>query len=665
MSENRSRSTWIGLGLALFLFALNAWICHRLFAVEFIGNLQTNEGAFMSIARFFRDHWNDYRWFPWFDGGMPIENAYQPLLPVITAVISAVSGWSIARSFHCVLAVAYCLGPVTLFWFAWDWSRSLSLSFLAGLCFSLVSPAALLIPALRVAPAGISMPLRLYNLVYYGEGPHIVALALFPVALLLLRRAMERPGRWSIAGAILACAAVVLTNAFGAVGLALGVLCILVVLRRGLLVALMVGVSAWMLASPWLPPALIATITRNSWTERGFYQGGISASAALVALAVAFVLLALVTRRMESPFERFSLLLALWMCAFPIAYVSAGITLVPQGNRYQIEMELALALVLACLLVRVIAHRGMLVRGVLAAVLLVLLLHQARTYRNFAHNLIRVIDIQQTVEYKVADWIGRNLPGQRTMVSGDAAWLFNVFEDGPQFSAGHEILAPNFIQQIAVFQLYSGLNAGDRDAEISLFWLKAFGNQAVTVPGADTRESYQPYTHPRKFDGLLPVLWRQDGDTIYRVPQRSASLAHVIPKEAVVVRRPVHGLDLGPAQAYVAALDDALLPGAELTWLKLSRATFHTTMSRGQLLSVQVTYDPAWRAHVGGRDVPIRKDGLGLMILDPACDGPCDVELFYGATAETWFCRVMSALVAAGLVTALGLRSRRNSPGSR
>src|ERR1700688_3742974 len=75
---------------AAILFALNAWICHRLFTIEFT-TFQSNEAAFIAISRLFKDHWSDLRWFPWFDGGMPVENAYQPVLPVLVALLSSVT----------------------------------------------------------------------------------------------------------------------------------------------------------------------------------------------------------------------------------------------------------------------------------------------------------------------------------------------------------------------------------------------------------------------------------------------------------------------------------------------------------------------------------------------------------------------------------------------
>ena len=145
-------------------------------------------------------------------------------------------------------------------------------------------------------------------------------------------------------------------------------------------------------------------------------------------------------------------------------------------------------------------------------------------------------------------------------------------------SSGHEPTAPNWMQRVAVFTIYTGMNAGDRDAEYSVFWLKAFGNQAIYVPGPASREFYHPIAHPRKFDGILPVLWHDEDDTIFGVPQRSRSFAHVIPRGAVVSIQPVHGLDIGPARAYVDALDDATLPLADLTWLSPSRAVIQTSM---------------------------------------------------------------------------------------
>jgi hypothetical protein len=264
--------------------------------------------------------------------------------------------------------------------------------------------------------------------------------------------------------------------------------------------------------------------------------------------------------------------------------------------------------------------------------------------RRFARTLIQPIDITQTIQYKTDRWLATHMPGQRAMISGDTEFLNNVVSNNPQMAGGHEPTAPNWVQLFSVYAIYTGTNAGDRDAEYSLIWLKAFGNQAITVPGEKSREAYHPFVHPHKFDSLLPVVWRGEDDTIFAIPQRSSSLAHVIPREAVVTREPIHGLDVEPVRPYVAALDDPVLPLANLTWQSPSHATIVATMTPSQLLSVQETWAPGWRAEMQGREVPVHKDGLGLILIDADCNGPCEIDLSFGVSREGWLCRAFSFL---------------------
>jgi hypothetical protein len=646
-------------GAALLLFAVNVWIAHRLFALEFTP-LQSNEAAFIAISRFFHDHWNDLRWFPWFDAGMPIENAYQPVLPGLTAVLAGLTHLPMGRAYHIVLALAYCLGPVTLFWFVWDWSASVTLGFLGGLFYSLISPAAMLVPSIRAFSGGAWIAQRLFNLVYFGEDPHVLALTLLPIAMLFLRRSIERRDWKSFAGAVVSCSAVVLTNAFGAPVLALGALCIVLALRRGISMVIATGLAAWCWSSPWLPPSLIETIRQNAWSARGQYDSNLRAYVAVGVVLLAFAVLWVATRWLASSFERFVWLFAFAMCAFPVAFFWRGITLVPQPHRYQLELEMGLCLLAGLLSWRVI-NSGRILRAIGIAGLAFLVFHQTRGYLDFAHTLIKPLDIRKSVEYKAARWIDQNLPGQRAMVSGDAAWVFNVFSDNPQLSSGHEPTAPNFIQQIAVYQIYSGTNAGEGDAEVALMWLKAFGNQAVTVPGADSREAYKPFNNPDKFTGILPVLWHDDGDTIYGIPQRSRSLAHVVPAESVVLRAPVNGLDVEPLRPYVAALDDPALPLMDLKWEGQSKASVTGRMMPGEALSVQENYDPGWQARVLGQLRPVRSDGLGMMVIDTGCSGECKVELSFGLTREARICRILSGIASGLLVGLLFIRGPKPS----
>ena len=650
---------WRPWVLSLGLFLLNAYICRELFGAEFLRNLDSNEGVFTSLIRFYREH-AFVQWYPWFNAGMPIENAYQPLLPMLGAATSFVTGLNAPRSLHLLLALLYCLGPVTLFWFAWDWSQSWVLSCGAALGYSLLSPAEWFIPILRLRMEGFWGPLRLYNLVHYAEDPHNLALTLLPLALLFLRRAVVTRTTWSIIGAIACSAGVVMTNAFGGIDLALGGIAIVLAAGGGFWILAGVGVAAYLWMSPWLPPSLIDLIRHDQWGEAGVMHQSAAAQAAAVA---AFVVLVFGTRRMKSPVERFALFFGYWLCLIPIGFFLYNVTLVPQGGRYQLELELAVCLLLGVVLARMVRHSHRWVAVAAIVVVVIAGVRQAKHFRRYARGLIERIEITQTIQYKTCLWLDQNLRGQRTMVSGDTEYICNIYSDNPQLSAGHQPSAPNWMQKVAVYGIYTGTPTGERDAEISMLWLKAFGAQAITVPGEKSREFYHPVLFPHRFDGVLPVLWHEEDDTIFAVPQRSKELARIVPREAIVQKAPLHGLDVEPLRPYVAALDDASLPLAEVRWDGFERASIRAAMKPGQVVSVQINYAPGWRAEVGGREVPVVKDAIGLMMIDPKCDGTCEVAIRYGATTEAWVCRLLSGLVTLGmallLVPGISARARR------
>jgi len=133
----------------------------------------------------------------------------------------------------------------------------------------------------------------------------------------------------------------------------------------------------------------------------------------------------------------------------------------------------------------------------------------------------------------------------------------------------------------------------------------------------------------------------------------------------VVAREPIHGLDVDPVRPYVAALDDPALPVAEMRWEGTSRAVIHAPMKRDQVISVQVSYAPGWRASAGDRKIPIRKDGIGLLVLEPGCDGVCDVRLDFGPTPEAWICRVFSLLATFAMIASLTVARITRQPRSR
>jgi hypothetical protein len=121
---------------------------------------------------------------------------------------------------------------------------------------------------------------------------------------------------------------------------------------------------------------------------------------------------------------------------------------------------------------------------------------------------------------------------------------------------------------------------------------------------------------------------------IYGVPQRPPSLAHVILPADVVPRMPINVEDTEPVQNLSAALENPSLPVADLAWKSEAEAAISATLQPQDLVFVQISYHPGWRATVNGAPRPIRRDGLGFLIIEPECSGPCPIRLLYDGGTE-------------------------------
>jgi len=650
---------WFAAPAALLL--LNIWIALRLFRVEWSANLGSNEGQFIALARGVAQHWGDLRWWPEWSLGIPFQNTYLPLLQVAAGLFSRLTGHSAALSFHQVSAAFFCLGPVSAYLMAYGITRRPRASFLAALAYSVFSPCALL-PSFRVDLGSVWNLRRLQILALYGEGPHTACLALFPLAVLFLYLSLERGGLHHkiLAGVFLGLA--VLANAFGATILLAAAASLLVTVgterfRRNALLALAIGALAYCWISPFAPPSVIAAIRMNSPTVDGDFRFGPRMAAGQAILAAGFVIAWLATRGWRWPAHlRFFLLFVWLMTGIVLLDAVAHVAAVAQPHRYQIAMDLSVCLLAvfggAEILGRV-SPRTATAAGVALALALGV---QARHAVRYGRGSIRSTDIRQSDMYKAARWMDANLHA-RAMVGGSYSFYFNDFSDLPQLHGGQDPMLPNFMMRIAVFTIYSGMNAGARDGQVAALWLKALGAHAVLVPGPRSQETYHPFVNPNKFEGILPALWRNGGDTVYAVPARSDSLAHVMAGSDLVRDPPANGLDTADLEKYVAALDDPAYPEAAWQWTSRHSAVIRASVAPGQEISTQVTYSPGWRAS----PAQAFKDGLGLLALKPACQGPCEITLTYdGGTEWRVTCLLSGAsMLAAACLLYLGRRRKR------
>ncbi len=646
--------------LALALFAVNAWICRELFVTPYLVYMDSIEGAYIGLSRWILAHPFDWSWFPlWYDG-IPFQNTYPPLLHFLVAGVAGVGGISAALSHHVVSAVMYCLGPVTLFLFLDRVSRRRSLSFLTALVYSLASPSAMMAARIGNDVGSILGPRRLQALIRYGESPHIAAMTLLPLALLALRWALAERRPLPVYAAVLSLVAVVLTNWVGAVALAAAVVAyLLAFVERGwgrvLLWSAALGGLAYAVASPWIPPSTLVAIRYNAQHVVGSYPMGLPQllGGVLLLAVVAGTWMALRRLRVD-PMLQFGAYLFLLLGPMALAWLWFDVYLMPQPDRYHLEMEMAVAI----LVVFGAARLPRRVRQGALVVLLAFLAVQLHHDRRAAETWIQPRDITDTVEYHSARWLAENLPGARVFATGSTRFWLAAFTDNPQFGGGFDHGNLNRWRPHVDY----GIVTGAGGPETALTWLRAYGIDAIIVGGPQTRDAYHDYHAPGSFEGVFPVLWRDGDDVIRQVPRRRRSLAHVIPPEAVVNRQPGGYTDTGPLGAYVAATESPDAPEARLRWRNQHDVVIDTSVPPGQLLSVQIPYHAGWRATVGGSTVPVRADALGQMVIEPACGGPCTVDLKFTGGAEMLVARtacVLALLAPLLLLGTVGVRWRR------
>ena len=295
----------------------------------------------------------------------------------------------------------------------------------------------------------------------------------------------------------------------------------------------------------------------------------------------------------------------------------------------------------------------------LVVLVLALSYYPARLDRRYARRMLKPVDIFQTIEYKTAQWFRKHVDGQRVLAPGTISFWLNAFGDIAQFGGGFDQGRVNRVITHVQYQLYSADGAGEKAGEIATLWLRAYGVHAIAVGDRTSKEEYKPYLHPDVFRSALPEAWRDGGDAIYWVPQRTASLAHVVGRQSLVRDPLVNGLDIQQAQAYVQALEDPNYPAADFRWTSRHSAEIQAPLRPDDLLSVQITYHPGWHALVNGVRRKVFGDGLGQLVIEPKCDGPCGVQLIYDGGFEMLTARLLSWSALAGCLIWIAVSLRR------
>jgi hypothetical protein len=389
-------------------------------------------------------------------------------------------------------------------------------------------------------------------------------------------------------------------------------------------------VAPFALLGAFLPLDLLGTIFRRSQTSGGDFRFNPHAAIAYLGAAVCLVLVYRSLRR-TAPETSFVGMFLLLTTAPPAGWYAFGVALVPQPYRYHHEFELAVALTASLAIAHLLRRFPAAAVPVTAATALTALL-LAPVGVAFSTRQLQPRTTAITPADEALLWVGRNIPPDaRLMVGGELGFGLNLTLPNPQISNGHEPSSPNRAVPIGVYTIYTGQNAGARDAEISILWLKALGAKAIVVPTKKPCEAcLQPFQNPAKFEGQLLKLFENDGWRIYSTGLPGHSAFRIVDQSALIRTRPLNGLDIAQIERFVSSLESRP-QSLSIHQTSPSHLTVSGSFSPGEVLSFATTYSPGWRASLKstGVPLPVHRDALDFMYLVPPPGVPCEIEWTY------------------------------------
>lgn len=635
---------------AALLMLLTAVLIWPLFRVEYFDNWITIDGGFIGDVRFLRDHWPSPGWTPLSYCGNRFDYLYPPAVRYFPALIARYTGVSPARAYHIYSALMYCLLSAGIYTFLRCVRRSRVAALAAALASLALSPVLLIFKALRNDSA-LHMPQHLNVIVTWGEVPHMSAFAvlLFALAASWLALRDHRPGM--LAAAAILCALCVSNNFYGAIALALFfalMVWILWVTQGGTGVwwrAMAIAGLSYTLTACWLTPSYLALTAANLHLVARPANTG----SQFLLLAVLGLFAALSFRfGRRRPARAFPIFLTGALSLLGLSSLGAyffGFQAVGELARLVPEFDLLLIIAaIQCLSLRRPLPRvcGAILLASTLVVALPYLRHPWAIYSHHDHP-------QDRIEYRLAEWIDRNLPGQRVHTASSLGFWSNAWYDVPQVGGASEQGLENQMVSLANWQIL----AGDKPAR-DIHWLQALGAGAIVVHGPRSQEVWHAIRNWRKFEGRLPVLFDSAaGDIIYGVPRRFPGLARVVGRRTMQALPAIESNDDNERQlqAYVGAIEQGPDSPAVTEWVGVRTMRIHARLAADQSITVQETYDPAWHAYANGRRLPVYKDVIGFMRID-APPGEQQIQLNFETPLENRIGRVV-ALIGLAIVLAL------------
>jgi hypothetical protein len=665
VTQNRfSRKHAIDITIAFAILLCVVLLIAPLFRIEYFDNWGSIDSTFIADARFLMEHWPHPLWQPLWYCGTRFDYIYPPAIRYGSAIAAMAMDVSAARAYHLYTGAIYCLGVAGVYAFVRLVGNSRVWSAIAAAAVAVLSPSFLFLTIFR-HDSPLHIPQRLNVLIKYGEGPHISSLSLLPIALLFAWRALSRSAPTSTVFAAVFCALVVAHNFYGATALAIFfslVVWSLWVTQRDshlFIRAITIALLAYGLSAFWLTPSYLGITASN--LKLVAEPGNVWSRAIAIAVALSFAAASwwLVRKHRVRAYTIFISGAALCFSCIVIGHYYLGFRVVGEPHRFVPELDLVLILG-GVEGLRWLSNHGKPWTRVLAAVIVIGAFATAGQYVNHPWSVfIPDMNFRSRIEYRLSDWLSKNMPGARIFVTGSLRFWYNVWHDGAQVGGGSDQGITNQILALAQTQVTS-----DDKTWRDMPWLKAMGADAIFVPGPESEVIYHEYKAPAKFDRALPIIYNDGkGDVIYKVPRKYSSHARIVRTTEFENLAPIpysHYL-IEQLNEYVKNVEEG--PDGEVDMRREAPETIvlRASLIEGESLVVQESYDPAWRAYCQGRPVPIRKDAAGFMqVLVPP--GVQEVRLVFETPLENLVGQILTGISASIALVMIVRTIARPSP---
>ncbi|HMD70622.1 MAG TPA: hypothetical protein VKF41_04730 [Bryobacteraceae bacterium] len=637
----------------LLVFIYTAMLIRPYFKTQYTDKWASIESTFIADARFLAEHWPHPQWQPLWYAGTRFDYIYPPAVRYGAAVISKVTGFWPVQAYHFYVAFLYALGIAGVYLLMRVGSKSRPFAWLGALATSLMSPIFLFLPRFR-EDAWMLEPQRLGVLVKYGEGPHMSALALIPIALAFTWLALEKRQPWALALAALFSAGVAANNFYGAAALAVFYPILVWSLwitrqeKRIVVPAIAIPILAYGLTAFWLVPSYFLVTAENMKyvSEHG------TTWSIWVAVVVAVAFAVTTDKFARAKPERAWAVFVAGCVVFFSLYVLGGMyfNFRISGEPVRLLPELDMIYIMAAVLALqwLWDRPGIALRAVVLVIAGVAFYSTTGYIRHAWHMFPTWPDYQNRVEYRVTDWLWKNMPDSRAYPNGSVRFWYDVWHDLAQLGGGSDQGLLN--GALAPAQWETNLGA---KPEPTILWMQCMGVDAIYVSDPRSQEVYKDFVHPEKLAGVLPVLYDDgQGNKLYRVPRRYAARARVVETGKLnALKRPRANDDVEYLAAYANAIESGPDSPPTLTREGTDAMRVRAKVAPGQSIVVQESWDPAWQAWAGGQQLPLRKDVMGFMVVD-APPGDREIRLAFVTPLEN---RVGRILTLATFLVLIGL----------